>query len=156
VNGQPDISPGLRRQLTELRDTINGLLGDARPDLAAAEISRANPYGSFDRGRYDAATPAQVAEGVPGWNDPLPGEAVDCCPSCKSLSILLRGGGDGDGMLCEDPWHEADPCPATWGVPPELGLCSRRSGHPGIHWTAEGIEWGGDWKTAEPSTKDVT
>jgi hypothetical protein len=167
--------------------------------LDAAQASPDNPYGSFDRGRYDAASEPQdclqrgpgdrftctLLAGHHGYHeahgtDPLHtwqdgdadftltrydaaspaevAEGVDKCPSCGSDGREWRGGDpDTDGMLCEDDWHdEPGLCPARWGKPPEEGLCSRPSGHPGIHWTAEGIDWGGDWRTAEPGTKDVT
>jgi hypothetical protein len=178
MTGQPDIGADLRKQLTDLRDTINALLGAtalpaefiarhprsgdhrtlAEQDLDAAQASPANPYGAFDRGRYDAASEPALCQAT-------------------SAGILHPGG----RYACDRPaghggWHQAsgapewrdlpdgtllsqaevDLCPAQWGVAPEVGLCSLASGHDGNHATAEGIEWAGKWETAEPGTKDVT
>jgi hypothetical protein len=138
MTGQPDISPDLRRQLTDLRDTLTALLGEARPDLDAAQASPANPYGSVrtpkiipvkphypygrsKHGRYDAASAAEVAKGV------------DKCPVCESPSRPLRRGyGDEDGLHpCVDPWHDhARWCPASVHAPSPCNCIPAAEPHP--------------------------
>jgi hypothetical protein len=177
MTGQPDISPVLRQQLTDLRDTINKLLGDPLPgfiarhprsgdhrtlaeqdaDLDAAQASPANPYGSFDRGRYDAASPAGAAM-CEAKTPSRHGRAyVACTLDAGHLGDHVADGTSEPpgswpegGAIDWDAVGTSSLCPAEWGKPPEVGLCSRPSGHAGVHATAEGIEWGGDWKTAEP------
>ena len=45
-------------------------------------------------------------------------------------------------------------CPAFWGEAPEFMDCALPCGHQGNHTTFEGIEWGGQWETAERGAKD--
>jgi hypothetical protein len=96
---------------------VERLLGGAPAPVPLASLR--------GRGRYDAASPAEVA-----------GDLAPPAPySLPAIEHVL-----------------ADLCPAQWGVAPETMLCSLASGHHGNHATAEGIEWAGQWETAEPSS----
>jgi hypothetical protein len=104
-------------------------------------------------GRFDAASPAEVAEGAEP-EDRIKG-VHEAFATLKVLEDAYRRHFP-DGRL-GPPHEDADEpglCPAQWGEPPDTMLCSLPSGHDGNHATAEGVEWGGRWETAEPG--DVT
>jgi hypothetical protein len=103
---------------------------------------------------------AEVAEGVDvpvyEWNGDL-----QCETRNPRGFICTRTKGHGfnhaalftSGDLIHSWPQEPGPCPAQWGEPPETMLCSLPSGHDGNHATAERIEWGGRWETAEPGVQ---
>jgi hypothetical protein len=180
VTGQPDTATAIAALDQAMKAIIlakSALLGQGgaalliSTDLAVAEASPGNPYGSTKHGRYDAGSAAEVAEGVE------PAGQVFACTECDWHSVpgeypfagaCPRCGSTVDPCQCADaaamaaavmasmrhPLARPDLCPARWGEPPETMLCSLASGHDGNHATAEGIEWAGAWRTAEPG--DVT
>ena len=152
MTGQPDIEAAcaaLDQALKAILLAKSALLGQGGAGLLIS--SDPVPLASLrGRGRYDAASPAEVAEGA---------EPVRFCGSFGPL----------DTVCTREPGHEGNHsdhravsfvtamtpapalCPAQWGVPPDTMLCSLPSGHGGNHATAEGIEWAGQWETAEPA-----
>jgi hypothetical protein len=221
VNGQPDIPAALAyidqgmKAWAAAKSALLGQGGAAlliSTDLAVAEASAGNPYGSAEapggggdpycttcdgdvrvrrdldgglvhaatwektgsaphpvtlswrekdtHGRYDAGSAAEVAEGA----DPTD---IELCGARERAGwMCVRADGhegphEADGPTMANPlitWEDPRPlspplCPARWGEPPETMLCSLASGHDGCHATAEGIEWGGRWETAEPATQ---
>jgi hypothetical protein len=81
------------------------------PDLAAAELSPANPYGSAKHGDYSAGSAAQVAEGV----DRGLGLPAGYLPQHQGLDFCAIQ--HHDGFLCTGrPGHDGDHTAhgATW------------------------------------------
>lgn len=108
----------------------------------------------------DAGSAAEVAEGVDvptfepvaEWQCDVKHHRGFICTrraDHKGDHAAIYSSGD---LLYSWPQEATSPdfCPARWGEPPETMLCSLASGHDGNHATAEGIEWGGRWETAEP------
>ena len=118
--GHPDVDEAVAYLDTAMRAITlakAALRGEGSPTLFVTSEPYATPY--------TAKTTAEVAEGVPGWDDPLP-------PDHEDVRRFI-------GALC----------PAKWGDPGDPMRCSLTSGHAGNHATTERIEWGGAWQTAE-------
>jgi hypothetical protein len=129
----PGLTPGVRCSREPGHDGFHNPGGTTwsreASDTVADEI-----HGTYvvDLGSPPASA-AGVAEGVEPVPLLTPDEAAEIL---RTTPLRARGG----------------LCPAQWGVPPETMLCSLPSGHDGNHATAEGVEWGGHWQTAEPSS----
>ena len=66
-------------------DAAAETIREAVTDLPARYATREDTSAPLDRGRYDAASPAEVAQGVAAIDKPLPHEQFCGCSRCKGL-----------------------------------------------------------------------